>query len=355
MSTAPVSGMVRNGLLALLVNDSQATQTQLNKLTQQSASGKVADTYGGLGTGASVSIDLRPQMAQVSAWQQNISTANGSLSTTQSVLGQLTSIANTFSSAALGAGMTDSTGIAAVAVQAKAALQQVVALLNTQTSGQYVFAGTNSTTAPVSTSLPSWVISASGAGTVVAGLASGTDPATVVQNLVTTASGWNLAAPGSAQPTGAAAAALQTQTGDGQTATMAFVAGQNSFAPKSASATGSYVGDLVAGLAGLAALGSSTASESTMVSYGAAISQLLQGAGTAMTTEEAGFGQVQATLTTQTTTLSDTLTSLKTQVSSVENVDMAATATALAQVQTQLQASFQLIAGLKQLSLTAYL
>ena len=34
---------------------------------------------------------------------------------------------------------------------------------------------------------------------------------------------------------------------------------------------------------------------------------------------------------------------------------MAATATALSQVQTQLQASYQLIAGMKQLSLTAYL
>jgi flagellar hook-associated protein 3 FlgL len=149
---------------------------------------------------------------------------------------------------------------------------------------------------------------------------------------------------------------LLTPTGQGQNVATAFVAGQNSYATQSGSGTtGSYVRDLIAGLAGLAGLSSTTANESTLQSYGSAVSQLLQGAATAITTEEAGFGQVQSDLTTQSTGLSDTLTSLTTQVSSVENVNMTATATALSQVQTQLQASYQLIAGLKSLSLTDYL
>jgi flagellar hook-associated protein 3 FlgL len=353
MSVGAVSGLVQNGLLAQLVADSTATQTQLDKLTQQSASGQVADTYGGLGDAAPVSIDLRPQMAQVQAWQQSVSAANGTLATTQSVLGQLESIATSFGSQALGVSMSSASGAAALAVQAKAALQQVVTLLNTQTSGQYVFAGTDSTNPPIdSSALDSFANTASGQ---VSALGSGAAPATVLTAVVTLAGKAGFAYPGSSAA-GATPAALRAQTGDGQSVPMAFVAGRNSFATQAGSpTTGSYVRDLVAGLAGLAALTSSTASNSTLQSFGAAVSQLLQGAGTAIATEQAGFGQVQSELTTQGTALSDTLTSLTTQVSGAENVDMAATATALSQVQTQLQASFQLIAGLKQLTLTAYL
>jgi flagellar hook-associated protein 3 FlgL len=353
MSTGAVSGMVQSGLLAQLVADSTATQTQLDKLTRQSASGQVADTYGGLGNTAYVSIDLRPQMAQVTTWQQNITTANGQLDTTQSVLGQLESIATSFSSETLGASMQSSTGATAVAAQAQLALQQVVGLLNTQSDGQYSFAGADSANPPISSSALSTFTAV--VATQVAGLNTGTDPTTLVGSLITEATTADFAYPGSSA-SATTPTALATPTGQGQNVPTAFVAGQNSYATQAGTGTtGSYVRDLIAGLAGLAGLGSTTASESTLQSFGAGMSQLLQGAATAISTETAGFGAVQSELTTQGTTLSDTLTSLTTQVSSVENVDMTATATALSQVQTQLQASYQLIAGLKQLSLTAYL
>jgi flagellar hook-associated protein 3 FlgL len=353
MSTGAVSGMVQSGLLAQLVADSTATQTQLDKLTQQSASGQVADTYGGLGNTAYVSIDLRPQMAQVTAWQQNITTATGQLDTTQNVLGQLESIATSFSSEALGTSMQSATAAATVATQAQLALQQVAGLLNTQSDGQYSFAGTDSTNAPIDTAALSTFTAA--VATQVAGLDTGTDPTTLVGSLVASAATADFAYPGSSAAA-TTPAALLTPTGQGQKVPTAFVAGVNSYAAQPGNGTtGSYVRDLIAGLAGLAGLGSTTASESTLQSYGAGISQLLQGAATAISGDEAGFGQVQSELTTQGTNLSDTLTSLTTQVSGVENVDMTATATALSQVQTQLQASYQLIAGLKQLSLTDYL
>ncbi len=352
MSVGAVSGLVQNGLLAQLVADSTATQTQLDKLTRQSASGLVADTYGGLSDAASVSIDLRPQMAQAQAWQQSISVANTSLATTQNVLGQLASIAANFNSQALGTEMQSATGATAVAAEAQVTLQQVVGLLNTQLNGQYVFAGTDSGNPPIDSSALTSFVSA--VGTQVAGLNTGTVPATVVSAVVSLATTSPFAYPGSSA-TGTTPAAVQAQTGDEQSVPMAFVAGQNSFLPASGGGTGSYVRDLIAGLAGLAGLSGTTASESTLQSYGASISQLLQGAAGAIATDEAGFGQVQSNLTAQGTALSDTLTTLTAQVSGAENVNMAATATALSQVQTQLQASFQLIAGMKQLSLTAYL
>ena len=353
MSTSVVSGLVQSGLLAQLVTNNKATQTQLDRLTLQASSGAVADTYGGLGNAAHVSISLQPQMAQVKAWQQNITTADGQLDTTQNVLSQLADIASSFGADTLGAGMQSSTGAAALATKAQLALQQVVGLLNTQSDGTYSFAGTDSANAPIdSAALGTFTATVA---TQVAGLATGTDPTTLIGSLITDGITANFAYPGSSA-SATTPAALQTPTGQGQAVPTAFVAGTNSYATQAGGGTtGSYVRDLITALAGLAGLASTTASESTLQSFGAGMSQLLQGAGTAIATEQAGFGAVQSTLTTRNTNLSDTLTSLTKQVSSVEEVDMTATATALAQVQTQLQASYKLIAEMPNLSLVGYL
>jgi flagellin-like hook-associated protein FlgL len=53
--------------------------------------------------------------------------------------------------------------------------------------------------------------------------------------------------------------------------------------------------------------------------------------------------------------LASVQTALTTQVSNVENVDAAATATALTQAQQQLQISYKLIASMQSLSLVNYI
>ena len=64
---------------------------------------------------------------------------------------------------------------------------------------------------------------------------------------------------------------------------------------------------------------------------------------------------MQSRLAARKTTLAATETSLTKQVSNVEDVDMAATLTKITSLQAQLQASYQLIAGVKDLSLAKYL
>lgn len=353
MSTGAVSGLVQNGLLARLVADSSATQTQLNTLTLQASSGKIADTYGGLGGAAHVSIDLRPQMAQLTAQQQSIALANTPLSTTQTVLGQLSDIASTFNADMLGTAMQSATGAVGMAAQAKSALQQVVSLLNTQANGQYVFGGAQSQTPPIDTAALATFTAA--VGTQVAGLNATTNIATLIGNVVTQAT----ASPMTYQNTPLtlpAPAPVQAATAPGQAVPVAFVAGANMYAQQAgAGTTGSYVRDLIGALAGLAGLDTTTADEPTLQSYGVGISKLLQGVSGALATEQAGFGQVQSELTAQGTNIADTLTGLTTQVSGAEDVDMASTATAVSQVQAQLQASYKLIAELHSLSLVSYL
>jgi flagellin-like hook-associated protein FlgL len=67
------------------------------------------------------------------------------------------------------------------------------------------------------------------------------------------------------------------------------------------------------------------------------------------------YGDIQSSLTTTQTNLGDTVTTLTTQVSTAQDADMAATLSNLSQVQTQLQASYQLIASMSSLSLAKFL
>jgi flagellin-like hook-associated protein FlgL len=341
--------MVQSGLLAQLVANSTATQQRLDRLTLQSSSGAVATTYGGLGTAASVSLDLRPQMAEVTAWQQNVTMASTSLTTTQGVLQQLQGIASSFSADAIGTEMQTSSGAAVLAGQAQLALQQVVGLLNTAQGGSYAFAGAASQAAPVDTgALAGFTASVQSA---VGALGAGGNGTAVASAVIADGSTAAFTWPAS----GGTPAAASVPIGTNQSVPVAFVAGRNTFAPATSGGTGSYVRDLITGLAALAGLANTTASGTTLQSFGASISRLLGGAASAIGTEQAGFGAVQDQVSSQGTTLADTLTSLTTQVSSVEDVDMTATATALSQVQTQLQASYKLIAELPNLSLVAYL
>ncbi|MDR3440135.1 flagellin [Telmatospirillum sp.] len=353
MSSVSVNSWAQSGLFTQLVSDNAATKAQFDTLTEQSASGKVADTYGGLGTSARVSLSLRPQMSEITTWQQNVTAAGTTLDTTQSVLKQLQTIASDFSSDALGTDMEAANGAQALATQATQALQQVVTLLNTAADGQYTFAGTDSANPPISTTdLASFSTTVA---SQVAGLSTGTDPTTLVSDLLTSGTTASFAYPGSAT-SGTTPSALLTTVGTGHAVTTAFVAGVNSFATQTGSSTtGSYVRDIVTALAGLAGLSTTTASQIDLQSFGSGISQILQNASTAIETEEAGFGEVQSELTTRGTDLSDLQTSLTKQVSSVEDADMTATATALSEVQTQLQASYKIISTAASMSLVTYL
>jgi flagellar hook-associated protein 3 FlgL len=79
------------------------------------------------------------------------------------------------------------------------------------------------------------------------------------------------------------------------------------------------------------------------------------GAISSMATDVGILGEQQASLTTLSTTLSDTSTALTVQLSSAQNVDMAATLSNLTLTQTQLQESYQLIAAAGGMSLAKFL
>jgi flagellar hook-associated protein 3 FlgL len=341
--------------LGVLISDNTNVKGQLNKLTDQIASGHVADSYGGLGSASQTSLDLRPQLNTLTNEQAVIGSVTGQLGITQNALSQLYSIASSFAAQTTSLNGLDPAAVDSVAASAKSALLQVASLLDSSDGSNYIFAGTDADNAPVPN--PSNILS-SGLFTqinaAVSGLSSTTDnSASIIASTLATA-GSNAAG---TTPFSATIGTAQTLLlSNGQRVQIGLVANANTLAASTGSSTtGSYVRDLLRGLSTLASLSSAQVSDPGFNAVVADTRTSLQGAVTALSTETGALGTIQAGLTATATADGETTTALQTQLSSVEDVDLPTALTKLSAVQTQLQASYQLVAAARNLSLVQYL
>jgi flagellar hook-associated protein 3 FlgL len=352
-------GQTEYGLLSRLVAGSATVRQRLDTLTQQASNGLVADTYAGLGNGTSVALNLHPQIAALQTQQQNVNAATGRLGVTQTAMTQLQSIASTFLAELNNLNGLNASEVDSVAANARAALTQTANLLDTKDGNTYVFAGQDTQNPPVPN--PN-AIGSSGFSTQIAAAVSGltTNGATATAASTLSIASSNAAgtSPFSAylsQP----AAALQTpalQVGSQQILQVGLLASANSaIASTGASTTGSSMRDLMRALATIGSLSSSQVNDPNFSALVQDTRTSLTGAVTAMAADTGVLGDTQTRLTTMQTGLANTQTALTTQVGDAENVDMAATLSALTLTQTQLQSSYQLIAGLGALSLAKYL
>ena len=311
------------GLIAHLAANSASVQSQLNVALEQQSTGLVSDVYSGLGTGLRTSLDLRPAVQHQSVWQANIDAVSGQLETTQSVLSQINTIAQTFYAQTNDLEGSGTPQAGTIASSAKLALQQVAQLLNTKVGDTYIFAGQDTANPP----LPS------------------TDPAVVGPALLAsdTATAPFSSTLGTAVP--------QVEVGDGQFVQAGLLANQNTLATSAAPTTGSYLRDVMRALATL-----TTVTDGPDNSAVAADTRdRLHSAIGAMADESGTLGNLQSELTSRQTLLASTQTTLNKQVSDAEDVDAAATLTRVTSLQTQLQASYQIIAQVRTLSLANYL
>ena len=339
------------GTLSGLVGDSETLSARLNQLEQQAATGTIATTLGGLGgTAARTVLDLRPQIAQQTQYQANINAVQGQMSTAQTALSSLSSIASQFYGNLPNLNNLSSSEVDSVAADAKQALAQVANLLDTKDGNTYVFAGQTPDTAPIPN--PDGIASstfATGISAAVAGLATNGAAATAAATLMA-ASGTSPFDPtlSSAVPT--------VQVGENEYVQAGLLANANTLATSSGSSTtGSYARDVLRSLATLASLSSSQVNDPGFSSLISDTQQSLSGAITAMNTEAGVFGDIQSSLSTQSTEIGDVHDALKGQLSSATDVDMASTLSSLTQTQTQLQASYQVIAAAKSMTLANYL
>ncbi len=310
------------GTLQTLLNQSSSVRNQLSAAQQQVATGLRDTTYSGLGFGARVSLDLRPQVAHEQAYQSNIDAAAGRLATAQSALRSIGSIASDLFAQLGNLNGINPTDAASVASRARNGLEQVANLLNAKVGNVYVFAGNDTANPPIPDT---------SAGSLVPALLGGTTGAPFSTTIGT--------------------APTTVEVGEGERIPVSVIANRNTYVTSVAPTTGSYLRDILTSLARL----SSITDGPTLKADAAAARTPLTNGITSIALEEGELGNAQNLLQSRRDQSVQTVITLNTQLSNAEDVDLAATLTRVSSLQTSLQASYQIIAKFKDLSLANYL
>ncbi len=348
-------GAVSSGALGTLIADSHLVRQKLDTLTEQVGNGFIASTLGGLGTAAATVTSLAPAIGRAKAMQDGLDGATGRMAVAQTALTAISAIASSFYAQVNTLNGLNASNVDSVAAGARAALAQVAGLLDTKDGDTFVFAGTATDQAPIAN--PDTIATSGFAtqiATIVAGLgASGVTTAAAARAIAAS----NTPGTSPFNPSATAASRSSVVTGDGgQTVPTGILASGNAdVASLGAATTGSYSRDI---LAALATLGGLSSGQLGAGGFGALVNSVrtsLGGAITAINADAGVMGDRQAALAARKTELAATDTALRSQLGSVQDVDMAATLTKLTQTQTQLSASYQLIASVQNLSLTKYL
>ena len=351
-----ISSTTDLGTLGNALYNAARTQSSIATLTAQSSSGLIASDYAGLGTGARTALDVSGQIALNTAAQTNATQAANVNQVAQTALGQIQSLVSGLSSQLLGPAAGTSSGLAAIAASAQDALSQAASLLNTKLGQVYVFAGQDSHTPPVPDAAN---IAQSTFYTAIQGAVASvsTSGASSVQAQLLI-----IAAPGATSPFSATLEASNKMSsadlGGGQTTTLSVLADQNSDATSSGvgtTSTGSYMRDVLMALSAISSLGSVDAADVQVQALLTATQKTLSGADDALNIDIGGLGVRQDTVTAAQSGLADTATALTTQLGAVQDADPTTVITNLTAAQTQLQASYKIIASLSQLSLAKYL
>jgi len=354
MGTA-LSSVTDFGTLNQIVDATANIKQNINQLTQETASSYLATSYAGLGAAAAPALDLSAQIAANTQLQTNTQSASTIQQAAQAALGQIESVASNFATQANQL-QTQPASAGTVAAAAQDALKQVASLLDTQVGGIYVFAGQDSATPPIPN--PDNITQSAFAAAIqnaVAGLTTNGAAATTASTLA-------IASPGGTSPFSAtldtAGAQSEVDVGNGLRVALAPLANANSNAQSAGAgttSTGAYTRDILMSLASLGALTPAQAESTDFPAFIQSTVTTLNGAVTAINTDIGALGDRQNQVTGAQTDLSDTNTTLQTQLSSLQDADLTTVATQLSQAQTQLQASYQILSTLGTLTLARFL
>jgi len=352
-----VSGATDVGTLAQATSNTELIQQRIDQLTEETSTGLLSQTYGGLGSGAPQALDLTAQLAQNATYQTNVNQASTIATATQTALGQIESLASTFASSITSQLTSGVSSTSALATEAQDTLGEVANLLNTKVGDVYIFAGQDSSNPPIPSA--SDITSSSFFTTIAAAVANlTTNGAAAVEAATLSASEAGSTTSPFSATLEASNAPATVDIGGGQFVQTGVLADQNADAISTGvgtTSTGSYIRDLLRGLATVGSLSSSQSNDPNFETLLQNTLTSVQNATTALNTDIAGLGTRQDRLTDATKDLTDTATALNTQLSNVQDADLAQVATEISTAQTQLQSSYQLIAALSQLSLAKFL
>ena len=360
--SAPV-GSSTYGTLDRLLASVGGLQEQRAGLQQQVSTGKVADSYAGLGVGSARVLDLTAASRRVDAYTQSIAHAQGKAAVMQDALGGIGKLVNDVMARTLDLSDTSpGATVEAVALQAKQALQQIGSLLNTTYAGDYVFAGADTANPPVPGDVTSSGMFAQ-IGAQVANLATiPTAPAVadIIANTVTIAADPTagttvfsayLAGAGTAAPLG------EVQVGDAERVSLDLPANRNAGAVSdpAINGTGSAMSDI---LRSLAVVANSIPAMRANPDFGTLMrdaARTLTSAGQTLAVESGRIGMTQNAMTAAAEGHASMKLVLSKQLSGLTDVDWPTAISRLKAVEAQLEASYNVLSTARRLNLASYL
>ncbi len=342
------------GLMQQLIAEASATSAKLDQLTTQSTTGYVAGTYAGLDNAtpgsAAGALSIAPQIAGINSTVTNLNAVAGQMQVQQSTITAISQIASSVLSQFQTVNAATPQGALTSASMARQALSQIGNLLNTQDGAAYVFSGQNSGVPPISNpnSMTTTLFYTS-IQTAVQNLTSNPNAAAAAISAGKLNTPFNSAL-GTLQPP-------QVLGAGGALITTGLVANANTLIPAStgSTTTGSYMNDIMTSLAAIGSVTTAQTGSANFAGFAASMVKTLSGAINTMASDAGALGNNQALISTQATTLQQTATALTTQLAGYDQVNMTSTLANLSSTQTQLQASYQLIAAMKTMSLTQYI
>lgn len=326
-------------------------QTQLATAQTESASGQYADIGLQLGNGAGEEISLQNENGLLQTYTTTNSTVATSLSSTQAALTSLqTNAQNALNSLTEWTPGTD-VGSALQALGANG-LQSLVATANTSVSGQYLFGGINSATAP----MQDGSAAQTAVQTAFTSYLSGLSPPATAQTVTASQMQTFLASPAFASQfsepawsasgsnwSSASSTNISSNISPTETVTTSTNANQPEFQMLAQAYTmlNSFTGTGV----------NADAMQAVVTQASGVISQALS----SLTTTQASLGSVQQRVTDANTNMSAQMTILQTQINNLDSVNLYQTSTLVSSLTTQIQTAYSLTAELQKLSLVNYL
>lgn len=336
------------------------TQSELNRLQAQVASGKKSDTYSGLREDARLSLSLRQtRMTTETFTQANVITKTR-MEQTQSVYERIKDIANEVRNATFPAmspaNISATQGNAALRAHASAALQEVLQLLNTQIDGFHLFGGRKTDSPPMidpgAVNIPGTPLANVSNVAAVSPLANtaGTGD-TVYDNIVAHLDGTTVGAVTGASP-------VRYYSGEYSATSEALIAARidtNADITYGINGRDNSINSVVQALYALSVTDLSPTTDAGFRQLAGRAAADLQTGFEGLVEEIGELGVKQTQLQELTKRQEDFLVTLDIQLGTVEDVDMATAISRLTFTQTTLEASYNMMAAMRELSLTKYI
>ncbi|WP_149536005.1 flagellin [Siccirubricoccus phaeus] len=349
-------------VLTRLDRDTAVLRLRLQQQMRQMSTGFKAETLGDYGTTQPRLFNLKADMTRRDAYAHAIDQALARTQATQTALSRLSEIARKFADdVAMKLDANNTETIPLYADQARQALVEVGQLLNSQANGEYLFAGNDTGNPPVpdAANLDSsaWVTDIVAAvQTLGTGNAAAVNAATLAAVRDDAAGASPFSAYFQAGGAGLAEPQRSVPTADGVAVSYGITVARNGAAVSQGETAGSWVRDLVRGLASIAGLTPAQAADrDTFRDFTTNVRNGLTAASNALADESGALGLTEARLEATKTQHATMTTSLTSQVSGIEEVDLAETLTKLQATQSVLETSYTAIGNLSALSLAKFL